>query len=123
MFRLAPISLVAILALTGAANAGLNDMRTGRVVVTMNDLNLSRPADAQTAFRRIERAAATACGGNPLAKTWLGQPMRPVLRQYTLCQEEAVARTIEQLHLPIVVAAYVAKHHHPMEQWAAEYSR
>ncbi len=121
MFRLAMISAAAILALSCSANAGMNDMRTGRVVVAMNDLNLNRPADAQIAFHRIERAAATACGGNPLARTWHGQPIGPLLRQYQLCQEEAIARTVAQLHLPTVVAAYENKHHHTMDQWADEY--
>jgi hypothetical protein len=31
--------------------------------------------------------------------------------------------TVSQLQLPIVVTAYVAKHHHTTEQWADEYRR
>jgi UrcA family protein len=123
MFRIAMISAAAILALSCTANAGLNDVRTSHVMVAMNDLNLNRPADAQTAFHRIERAAATACGGNPLARTWHGQPIRQLLRQYQLCQEEAIARTVAKLQLPIMVATYVAKHHHTTDQWADEYRR
>lgn len=123
MFRLAMISAAAILALSCSASAGVNDMKTSRVMVAVNDLNLNRASDAQTAFRRIERAAATACGGNPLARTWHGQPIGPLLRQYRLCQEEAIARTVAQLQLPIVVSAYVSKHHHTTEQWADEYRR
>lgn len=123
MFRLTMISAAAILALSCTANAGMNDMRTSHVVVAMNDLNMNRPADAQIAFHRIERAAATACGGNPLARTWHGQPIGPLLRQYQLCQEEAIARTVAELRLPVMVAAYVAKHHHNTEQWADEYRR
>ncbi len=119
MFRFAPVAMAALVALTFGANAGLNDMRTGRVTVTMNDLNLHRPADARIAFHRIERAAATACGGNPLAKTWHGQPIAPMLRQYQLCQDEAIARTIAQLRVPSLAAAYVEKHHHAADQWNA----
>lgn len=120
MIRFAPVAVAALVALTFSANAGLNDMRTGRATVAMNDLNLDRPADARVAFHRIERAAATACGGNPLARTWHGQPIAPVLRQYQACQEEAIARTISQLHVPSLAAAYVEKHHHTTDQWSDE---
>lgn len=121
MIRLAPVAIAALVALSFSANAGPVGMTTSHVVVRLNDLNLNRPADARLAFVRIERAAAKACGGNPLARTWLGQPLAPQLRRYTLCQEEAVARTVEDLRLPTVVAAYEAKHHHVMSQWADEY--
>jgi UrcA family protein len=122
MFRFAPLAIAALAALSLGANAGgLNQVQTGRVIVPLNDLNLSRPADARIAFHRIERAAATACGGNPLARTWHGQPMAPLLRQYTLCQEEATARTIAELRVPTLAAAYVEKHHHTTDQWANEY--
>jgi UrcA family protein len=122
MSRITTISLAALLLLSGSAYAGLNDVRTN-VIVPLKDLNLSSPADARIAFQRIEHAASKACGGNPLARTWLGQPTGSLFRQYTLCREEAVARTVAKLPTPRIKTAYLEKHGHTTEHWADEYRR
>lgn len=38
---------------------------TPAVVVSYQDLNLSRPADARTLYRRLEQAASESCGTEP----------------------------------------------------------
>ena len=87
----------------GAANASDAATATIRksIAVRISDLDLSRPADAATLYRRIRRAAERVCGdglssGSPIA----AEPQRD-------CMQNAIADAVAALKQPLVTAAYL----------------
>ena len=107
MSRLIALSAAALVVSTCLATA-----QPGRqvihqsVTVEYRDLDLRSDRSAQIMLKRIEHAAAEACGGNPN----LNDPNAPwtmdAHREYLQCREEAIANAVASLNAPAVARIY-----------------
>jgi UrcA family protein len=102
------IALAVVLAPMGANAHAERDRETVRVAVAFGDLDLSRPEDARVMAKRIDKAAARACGGDPrlgpgpwLAASW-------AVEAFEECHRDAVRAAVAQLGAPRVAEAYAA---------------
>jgi UrcA family protein len=76
---------------------------TVAIHVSSQGLDLSQPADAQTFYRRLRRAAWAACtSGNRIDLVPLDDPQA--------CYETALGDAIRSLHLPVLTNLYFASH-------------
>jgi UrcA family protein len=75
---------------------------TGRSFVYYGDLNLGAEQDAKIILQRIERAARTACGGQPTFSTYTGS----LDHTFEECRAEAIQRAVKQLAAPLVTRLY-----------------
>ena len=112
MRSLKPATLATALALTLIAptawseEPGQKTQVIGKVHVELNDLNLSKPADARTLLDRLKQAARHACGGDPkLHENYRTRPEQ-TLRVYEECRENAVKRAIDQIGAPLLAQVY-----------------
>jgi UrcA family protein len=92
------LAVTALLACAQPASAQLDD-RSASVVVRFADLDINHTAGADILLRRIERAADTACGGEP--SFGLGGESR----LYRQCRTDAITRAVDQLNAPLLTAA------------------
>jgi UrcA family protein len=95
-------SLLGFGAAVGCASNAHADEATA-VKVSYTDLNLSQPADVQTLYRRLEKAAASACG----------QYRSPELARhlaYTRCYDSALESAVTEIRSPELLALDRAAH-------------
>jgi UrcA family protein len=71
-------------------------------VVRYDDLDLTAPGDARTMLGRIRKAAAQACGLNPLMQ---GNDIAAI-ELFEACRADTLARAVRQLDAPEVTAAF-----------------
>jgi UrcA family protein len=75
-----------------------------RQVVKFGDLDLNRPAGAQSLYRRIVSAASTVCvdlESRELSKQLL----------HKKCEEEAISGAVLGVNQPLLSAYYTSQHH------------
>jgi UrcA family protein len=76
---------------------------TVAIHVSSQGLDLSQPADTQTFYKRLRRAAWAACtSGNRIDLVPLDDPQG--------CYEMALGNAIHSLHLPVLTNLYLASH-------------
>ena len=85
------------LANTGTATGG----EVPQVAVSYQGLDLSRPADAQTMYARLQRAASAVCEPVPAAE--LARH-----RVWEQCYRASLERAVNQIDAPQVLARYRA---------------
>ena len=100
-FNVITLTLTSLLGFGAAMAAADADASTSRdVVVSYKDLDLSRPADVRTLYKRIENAAASACVGAPptveLAR----------YRAWDRCYGAAMDSAVLQVRSPELLALY-----------------
>lgn len=78
-------------------------------VVRLSDLNLSSPAGAETALRRISTAARVVCDTSSSTRDSVA------LRRDRNCRRETLNSAINRLAAPQVTIAYVRKTHQAAE--------
>jgi UrcA family protein len=91
--------LVAALAAWVALSAGAY-ADVPAISVRYGDLDLSRPAGAETALRRIERAADQVCGGMPTRRDFRR------VRAHQACADQVIDETVARLGAPLVAARH-----------------
>jgi UrcA family protein len=82
--------------------------RIGSIVVKYHDLDLRKEADAQVLLQRLERAAKTACGGNPKMNRAYEVIPRYTLEVFQECRREAIARAVTQINAPTLSHLFAA---------------
>ncbi len=95
ILALALTIIVSPLALEGSVKAQGSDA-PARVVVRSDDLDFTRPADAQILIERIKTAAVQVCGGTPDYRH---------ARQaaaFDRCRKAAIRRAVQDAHQPMV---------------------
>jgi UrcA family protein len=95
------LTLTSLLGFGAAMAAADADASTGRdVAVSYRDLDLSRPADVKTLYRRIEHAAASACLTAP--------PAADLSRHlaWERCYSAAIDSAVMQVRSPELLALY-----------------
>ncbi len=70
------------------------------VVVSYQDLNLSRPADARTLYRRLEHAASEACQTEPAGIDLARH------QAWVRCYDAALASAVLQVRAPELLAIH-----------------
>lgn len=88
----------------GHAVAAQRDM-----TVSYADLDLSRPAGAETLLTRIQRAARTVCGGHPDIRDLT------MSERYNACRLAAVENAIRSINNPLLTRLYEAR---PLQKFA-----
>jgi|SRR5580704_16285072 UrcA family protein len=74
----------------------------GQRVVRYGDLDLANVHDARKLLRRIDRAADSACGGQPPISLQSDLPQA----SFNRCHADAVARAVADLGAPLVTRIY-----------------
>jgi UrcA family protein len=102
---LASLATLAAVGIATASHAGqatnaASDPATTSVSISVADLNLSDPAGAHTALRRIQSAAEAVCGEKPDIR--LMQP----LSVYRACLTTSVRKAVGSLDAPLVTAMF-----------------
>jgi UrcA family protein len=98
------------IALASAASQPLADRpeRVGSITVTYHDLDLRKEADAEVLLGRLERAAKTACGGNPKMNRAYEVIPRYTVEVFRQCRLEAVTRAVTQINAPTLSHVFAA---------------
>ncbi len=105
---------VASFLLTTVAHAVLSQaaesrpIRIADVHVRFHDLDLRDDADAQILLDRLERAAITACGGNPVFHGSYELMPRRTVEVFQQCRDEAVARAVDAVGAPTLSRLFAA---------------
>jgi UrcA family protein len=87
----------ALLAFGEPAKAQPDDQSTN-VRVNFADLDINHPAGAEGLLKRIERAANTACGGEP------GAHFGTEMLVYQQCRTDAITRAVDRVNAPLLTA-------------------
>ena len=98
-FHVITVTLTSLLgfgAAVGAAGSAQAADAAG-IKVSYQDLNLSRTADVQTLYRRIEHAAASAC--TPVDRAELARHLA-----YVRCYDAAIEAAVAEVRSPELVA-------------------
>jgi UrcA family protein len=99
----------AVVAVMGVAPAHAQQAEVMSVTVRYGDLDLTNPRDAHTMVRRIDNAAARACGGDPSSQIFDGLIARArAVDDFESCRDIAVRDALSQLGSVEVMAAYRA---------------
>jgi UrcA family protein len=98
------------IAQASAASQPLADRadRVGSIVVRYHDLDLRKEADAQVLLQRLERAAKTACGGNPKMNRAYEAMPRYTVEVFRECRREAIERAVTQINAPTLSHLFAA---------------
>ena len=98
MFRIVTIAVATSLGFAGAAAAEPHSVK-----VAFRDLDISRPAGAQTLLTRIERAGRQVCGPPPSIRE------SREMADFKRCRTEAVANAVRDVQSPMLTALYEGK--------------
>lgn len=79
------------------------------VRVPHHDLDLTSEAGARTMLERIDKAAAKACGGKPVAGMAMDEVAQAKKREYRRCKAAAMDKGISALAAPRVRAAWLGQ--------------
>jgi UrcA family protein len=94
------LSLAAATLVAAAQSASAQpDEPSTAVRVSFADLDISHPAGAHVLLERIERAAVTACGGEPWAR------LQAQSSAYQQCRGDAISEAISHINAPMLTAA------------------
>lgn len=112
-FRCVTFAAVSSLCLASIARSEPSAARTeqvGSVRVGYADLDLQKEADARVLLGRLERAAYTACGGNP--KFDRSYELMPSYTQqvYRACRETALVRAVDNIRSPTLSRLFAERH-------------
>jgi UrcA family protein len=100
-FNVITLTLTSLLGFGAAMAAADAEAATGRdVTVSYRDLDLSRPADVQMLYKRIEHAAASACFDAPSAAD-LSRHLA-----WERCYSAALDSAVMQVRSPELLALY-----------------
>jgi UrcA family protein len=93
----------------GAYADGATDHGVRRqMVIHFGDLNPSNPKDAGVLLARIERAAKTACGGQPTFSSYTGH----LDGTFEECRGTAIRKAVERLGSPTLTRVYTEARKH-----------
>jgi UrcA family protein len=93
-------AVFALVTTVSSANAAEYGRTTRQMVVSYDDLNLSRPAGAQILLERLRMASSSVCGGRPDVRYLDAQ------KYYRDCFGEAMKGAIAQVDSPLVAELY-----------------
>lgn len=96
------ICLVTSITAAHAQTKSTDHLILGQRVVRYGDLDLTNVHDAKTLLRRIDRAADSACGGQPPISLQSDLPQV----MFSRCRVDAVARAVADLGAPLVTRIY-----------------
>lgn len=104
-----PTALVALFFGLAAASAVADETdEAPSVTVSYADLDLSKPAGAETLYRRIQAAARSVCG--PRHSRILLQ-----IQTFRTCYKDAVEDALQQVNESLVFAVHRSKTEYPAE--------
>jgi len=103
MIALHAVMALAMTVTVGAAGVAVGGAGLPRTIgapsfvsVRSDDLDLQRPADAQTLFERIEAASVPACGGTPDYRD------APRISAFDQCRKAVIGRAVRRLNQPLL---------------------
>lgn len=83
------------------------------VVISYQDLDLRKPADARIMLDRIEHAALGACGFLPERDRAYSMARQFVTKDYSSCTARAAEQAVARLHAPVVSQIYAERRSSP----------
>lgn len=87
--------------------------RVASVEVPYQDLDLRKDADAKAMLARLQRAAVTACGGNPSWHPAFEVMPRRTVAVFQECRRNAIARAVAQIDAPALSRVFVSVYGQP----------
>lgn len=93
-------AILAGLAFTTSAGAYEPAISTPHASVRYSDLDLGKPAGAETMFNRLKQAATRVCGGKPDSRLIFEQ------RIFRRCVDNALDDAVAKLDAPLVTALH-----------------
>lgn len=103
MLRILGLSVIALTALAGLANAGpYNDVIRQDVALHYRSGDLQSEAGARAMLMRISMAARQACGGSVTVYSSYSWSPSLAHREFEKCQAEAITRAVQSLNNPAV---------------------